>query len=37
MTSAAALSGHPEAARQVAQVALDVARERRSQERGGRR
>lgn len=37
MTSAAALSGHPEAARQVAQVALDVARERRSRERGGRR
>lgn len=33
MTSAAALSGHPDAARQVAQVALDVAREQRSQKR----
>lgn len=34
MTSAATLSGHPGAARQVAQVALDVAREQRSQKRG---
>ncbi|WP_099051721.1 undecaprenyldiphospho-muramoylpentapeptide beta-N-acetylglucosaminyltransferase [Mycobacteroides salmoniphilum] len=34
MTSAAALSGHPDAARRVAQVALDVAREGRSQRRG---
>ena len=30
MTTAAALVGHPEAARQVAQVALDVARTRRA-------
>lgn len=37
MTSAAALSGHPEAARQVAQVALDIARAGRSDERGARR
>ncbi len=34
MTSAATLSGHPGAARRVAQVALDVAREQRSQKRG---
>ncbi|CDP89339.1 UDPdiphospho-muramoylpentapeptide beta-N-acetylglucosaminyltransferase [Mycolicibacterium farcinogenes] len=29
MTSAASLSGHPDAARRVAQVALDIAREQR--------
>ncbi|QQG99754.1 undecaprenyldiphospho-muramoylpentapeptide beta-N-acetylglucosaminyltransferase [Mycobacteroides chelonae] len=37
MTSAAALSGHPDAARQVAQVALDVARQQRSQGRSASR
>jgi UDP-N-acetylglucosamine--N-acetylmuramyl-(pentapeptide) pyrophosphoryl-undecaprenol N-acetylglucosamine transferase len=30
MTTAAALVGHPEAARRVAQVALDVARQGRA-------
>jgi UDP-N-acetylglucosamine--N-acetylmuramyl-(pentapeptide) pyrophosphoryl-undecaprenol N-acetylglucosamine transferase len=29
MTTAAALAGHPDAARRVAEVALDVAREKR--------
>jgi UDP-N-acetylglucosamine--N-acetylmuramyl-(pentapeptide) pyrophosphoryl-undecaprenol N-acetylglucosamine transferase len=37
MTSAAALSGHPDAARQVAQVALEVARQQRSQGRSASR
>ncbi|WP_082952777.1 undecaprenyldiphospho-muramoylpentapeptide beta-N-acetylglucosaminyltransferase [Mycolicibacter sinensis] len=36
MTSAAALAGHPEAARRVAEVALDVATARRSRSRHGR-
>ncbi len=37
MTAAAALVGHPEAARRVAQVALDVAREARDGRRAKRR